>query len=117
MLIEEIANQIPDKKYLSVYAHVVYENEGYEPIARTEEKQRELFETQYQLNKTIFDAGLCRMFYSLPRQIVNNSQRISSKSFGKRRQKMIQKICTSRSNWAVRKSKHNVEIAVRNANK
>lgn len=66
MLIEEIANQIPDKKYLSVYAHVVYEDEGYEPIARTEEKQRELFETQYQLNKTIFDVGLCRMFYALP---------------------------------------------------
>ena len=65
-LVEEITNQIPNKKYLNVYAKVVYENEGYEPIVRTEEKQHELYETQFQLNKTIFDAGLCRVFYSLP---------------------------------------------------
>jgi radical SAM protein with 4Fe4S-binding SPASM domain len=63
-LIGEIDRLIPDKKNLNVYAHVVYENEGYAPIARNEVDNEDLYRRQFDLNKAIFEAGLCSRYYS-----------------------------------------------------
>ena len=65
-LISEIKRLIPNKEHLNVYAHVIYEDEGYAPIARGSSEREELYRKQLQINKLIIDEGLSKLHLSLP---------------------------------------------------
>lgn len=65
-LIAEVKRLIPNKEHLNVYAHVIYEDEGYAPIARSSDEREELYRKQLQINKLIIDEGLSRIHLSLP---------------------------------------------------
>lgn len=65
-LITEMTSLFPNRKCLNVYAHVIYEDEGYAPIERGLREREELYRKQAKINKMIIDAGLCKIRYSLP---------------------------------------------------
>lgn len=65
-LVTEISELIRRKELLNVYAHVVYENEGYAPIKRDRKESDELYSQQLQINKMIVESGLSRMHLVLP---------------------------------------------------
>ena len=65
-LLSDITELIPDRKLLTVYAHIVYEDEGYSPIARNNQEREKLVNKLMEINKIAIDQGLFRLHLVLP---------------------------------------------------
>lgn len=65
-LIEYLMERFGKFKRFDAYVHVLYENEGYEPIKRDQESRKSLAELQTQLNSIILEKGRGRYHRVLP---------------------------------------------------
>lgn len=65
-LLSDITELIPDRKLLTVYAHIVYEDEGYSPIARNNREREQLALKLMEINQKAIDQGLFRLHLALP---------------------------------------------------
>lgn len=65
-LIMELKRLIPYNNLFNAYAHVIYEDEGYAPIARDSKEREKLYSKQLQINRLIINEGLSKVQLSLP---------------------------------------------------
>ena len=65
-LVDELGERFAHNDYISVYAHVLFENEGFEPIQRNDEEDDVLHKRQLELETRIAEVGLSKAPTSLP---------------------------------------------------
>ena len=80
-LITEIHDDFGNNKHLRAYVHVVYENEGFDPMFRDEKTAKSLFKRQVQLNSRLEQLGITKASNrSLPKLRVHSCMADSENS-------------------------------------
>ena len=65
-LVSDLADEFAGCSGIDVEVHLIYENEGFAPLARDEDVRRRLSQRQVALNERLSERGLCGAYRSFP---------------------------------------------------